>query len=799
MQTWRKCATPLLLGGVLLGGIAFPTTLPAQQVTYSPYIQPGDASGFGPKDQMVIAWQTDDTLPPSGEGYTVQYGTTPQFGHTVVPKSRVVDNYLAADPILSALFIPTAYGAHLNYYAVLPNLDYDTTYYYAVTGPGLPQGGFAASFHTRKQGSIFSFEVSGDQGFWPAIPNTDPAQLADFEARVARVMYHVQELVFPNQPSLPAPDFALNTGDNIYNAGSDSNYRDFLMREWNNTADTNDLGVPFIRHIPVYVVVGNHDIGGNGATANLLADDPPTLPGLSGPGLFGGGVSGGDALAHFNNYYLPLNGPEGVDIQSVYTGDNRTASGVAFKYKGTIYTAPDALEALRASTTVDTGQGQKRQIDHMSNFSFDYGNAHFVFLDANPHLFAGLIPNGTAGQAAPTFPFPDYPSVLRNWLLRDLDGSDQTWKIVVFHQAPFSSGNNTITNVQMRRVTKLLEDHGVNLVFNGHEHGYQRTRPLRALSRVTEPPMRPALPAVAIDTAFDGVMNTIPDGVIYLVEGAGGNRDNDDDLPPPRGTGLSVNQDESATGTTTLASGLTFPNGPASWLDTNLTNAIMSPFIPGAGSGPKITVKFKTQVFSFADVVVNDNTLTLYQISEPLSSTASGGFGTDIVGAPLNDPLPDTIFEPPNYTPVATAGAEGTPALLDKIAVTKPSVAGSVTATLAAPPAAVVGGALVMTLTVRNNAAFALNGAQIVLTLPAGIVYVGALGGTAMQHGQNVVLTLGRLAPGGTRYVQIQGKVQSPAGGSALTLQATLRSGTALPISSNTATTRLVTLPPPRR
>ena len=66
-----------------------------------------------------------------------------------------------------------------------------------------------------------------------------------------------------------------------------------------------------------------------------------------------------------------------------------------------------------------------------------------------------------------------------------------------------------------------------------------------------------------------------------------------------------------------------FPNGPASWLDTNLTSAAFSPVLPGAGSGPKITAKFKSKVFSFADVVVGDNKLSLYQITEPLTSSSS--------------------------------------------------------------------------------------------------------------------------------------------------------------------------------
>ena len=89
------------------------------------------------------------------------------------------------------------------------------------------------------------------------------------------------------------------------------------------------------------------------------------------------------------------------------------------------------------------------------------------------------------------------------------------WKIVVFHHPAFSSSNSTVRNFQMRRVAKLLEDHGVNLVFNGHAHNYQRTHPLRALERVAEAPTTAGEAAVAIDTAFDGHRDTVPDGVLY--------------------------------------------------------------------------------------------------------------------------------------------------------------------------------------------------------------------------------------------------------------------------------------------
>jgi len=767
--------------------------LSALEVTYQPYIQPGDSGPFGPADQMLVAWQTDESM-PNPAAYVVRYGSDPDLKHAVEihPAGRIVDNYLTADPVFASLSIPTAYGAHTDYYAVLTGLHYDTRYYYSVSGPGLPAAGFTASFSTRTRQDHYSFQIQGDEGYYPGIPKvhpTDSSLVADYETRIIHTMFDVDRLSFSGLPKLPKPQFALNTGDNVYIAGGDSNYRDVWMGTWNNNIDSNETGAPFVRSIPYYIVNGNHDVGSTGATANLLADNPPTTPGVSGPGPFGGGLSGGDALAYFNNYYFPLNGPTGVDIQNRFTGDLSTPANLYFQYKafngGNPASSPLAVEALRASTTVNSGQGAKRQIDHMSNYSFDYGNAHFVFLDANPHLFDNLLPGDATYQSAPGFPFPSYPSVLRDWLIHDLDTSNQTWKIVVYHQPAFSSGNATLRNDQMRAVAKLLEDHGVNMVFNGHEHNYQRDLPIRTLPGAVQAPISPGPAAVAIDTGFDGIHNTVPDGVLYFVEGGGGNRDFDDGLGNPRGSSATtIDQEDSASGQSVVISGHTYPNGPASWLDTNLTNSAMTAFFPTAGSGPKITARFKGKVFSFADIVVDGNQLNLYQISEPLSDSSSATsanpfpFGTDLNGNRLNDPIPDTVFDPVTMT-VISAPASGTPALLDKITVTKPEVEDRLQTELSVPHKIVPGTPFAVTLTLSNHGSFGLNGTQAVFTLPDNVQFVSATGGNVTSAGSTAVVTVGRLAVGDTATVQLS-LVSSKPG--SVHIKGQVRSGTARPV-----------------
>jgi hypothetical protein len=784
MPIWKKRTFAVMVAAAF-AAMDSPPSL-ALEVTYQPYIQPGDASNFAPHDLKVIAWQTDEPI-PNPASYVVEYGKSPKYGTAATAKGRIVDDYLSADPSLPKP--PAASGAHVNYYTVLKGLNYDTTYYYRVAGPGLPAGGFVASFHTRKQNGRFSFEVMGDEGFFPALPNSNPARRVNYEARIVHEMYEVHNLSIPGVPQLPKPDLALNTGDNVYFDGAEGSYRDFWMPVWNNNVSSNETGAPFIRHIPYYIVAGNHDLGSTGISANLL--------GTANAGRFSGGTGGGDALQYFNNYYFPLNGPLGVDLQNIFNGDSSTPTGFYFKYNGVTYNSPAAIEAFRASTSVDTGKGSKRQIDSMGNYSFDQGNAHFVFLDGNPHLFDALLSYAPTYQNAP-MSFPEYPIILRQWLIKDLDSTKQTWKIVVFHHPSFSSGNLTVRNSQMRRIAKLLEDHGVNVVFNGHEHNYQRTYPLRALASVADAPTTGGAPAVAIDHSFNGTSNTVPDGVIYLVEGAGGEGGHDNALEATRGSGKGVDQDDAATGSYTYGAGLTFPNGPASWLDDHLTGAEMSPFMPNAGQGPKITARFKAKVFSFADVVINHNKMSLYQMSEPLLATSSATpanpapFGTDVNGVPLNDPIPDTLIDPATGQ-IVSGPAEGTSALLDTFTVTKPEVEGTLKAELSAPHTVTPGTVLSYTLSVSNRTGYALNGTQAVVTLPKGASFTGTLGDAVTQNGKEVVVTIGRLEPEEIRSIQVEVKVPAVNDDDAVLIaSAKIRSATAMPVDSNDVRTRVL-------
>ena len=94
-------------------------------------------------------------------------------------------------------------------------------------------------------------------------------------------------------------------------------------------------------------------------------------------------------------------------------------------------------------------------------YSFDYGNIHFISLDAF---------NTLTGLGSP----------MLIWLTNDLATTTQPWIIAYWHAPVYcTSGYDSDTLVQslaMRQnVAPLLESYGVDLVLNGHSHSLQRT------------------------------------------------------------------------------------------------------------------------------------------------------------------------------------------------------------------------------------------------------------------------------------------------------------------------------------
>ena len=112
---------------------------------------------------------------------------------------------------------------------------------------------------------------------------------------------------------------------------------------------------------------------------------------------------------------------------------------------------------------------------YLNNFILpgDYwsGTGRYYAFEAGPALFVSLddftSPTGTGSRQLA-------------WLEKTLASSRQPWKFVIIHNGPFSSGSRHGGDPGVQRsMTPVFERYGVDIVFSGHDHDYERSRPLR--------------------------------------------------------------------------------------------------------------------------------------------------------------------------------------------------------------------------------------------------------------------------------------------------------------------------------
>lgn len=103
--------------------------------------------------------------------------------------------------------------------------------------------------------------------------------------------------------------------------------------------------------------------------------------------------------------------------------------------------------------------------DRNRYYSFDWGNVHFSIIDSTDSLEDAVNANGP----------------MLRWLDTDLRSTRQFWRVAIVHFPPYATGRNRQTTsvaLVRRYVVPILEKYGVQVVFSGDEHSYQRSRPI---------------------------------------------------------------------------------------------------------------------------------------------------------------------------------------------------------------------------------------------------------------------------------------------------------------------------------
>lgn len=89
------------------------------------------------------------------------------------------------------------------------------------------------------------------------------------------------------------------------------------------------------------------------------------------------------------------------------------------------------------------------------NYSFDYGNAHFLVLGINA------------------------PQVVEGWAYNDLQSSDKIWKLGAYHFPIYPVMPEGQNNDAYPWLRKPIEEGRLDILFAGHEHSFARTFPAR--------------------------------------------------------------------------------------------------------------------------------------------------------------------------------------------------------------------------------------------------------------------------------------------------------------------------------
>ncbi|QQR89321.1 MAG: metallophosphoesterase family protein [Myxococcales bacterium] len=200
--------------------------------------------------------------------------------------------------------------------------------------------------------------------------------------------------------------------------------------------------------------------------------------------MIGDSGQAGSGQRAVRDHYLQYTGEQGTDVW-IMLGDNAYSNGTDQDFQDAVFdpSGTDGYAELLRQQVVwptignheHTGNSNAPYFDIFTlptqgeaggvpsgterHYAFDYGDIHFVVLDSDTE---------------------SNDSDALSLLEIDLQANDKTWLIAYWHHPPYSNGahktddEGAMTSMRENFVP-LLESYGVDLVFTGHSHSYERS------------------------------------------------------------------------------------------------------------------------------------------------------------------------------------------------------------------------------------------------------------------------------------------------------------------------------------
>ena len=317
-------------------------------------------------------------------------------------------------------------GGHLE--AKLKWLRPDSKYFYVLGDPGPGAVDPGQRFRTAPKGNRTPRD--GNTRLWLLGDSGTETEQSPFTGEFTHPGEAEQVkqgfLTYNSGPHKEEVDLLVLLGDNAYLEGTDEQWQGAFF----------DIYPQIMNKAAVWPTIGNHEMGG-------ACFDLSTFIGLP-PGSFFTFLGG---TTDFSDPNLFVGGPADCSTGEPVPGSD--GSG------------PPYLDIFSLPTSAEMGGAPSGTEQY---YSTNYGNIHLVSLDSQ-------LSNGDDDQRL----------AMRDWLIADLSRNRRDWTVVIFHHPPYSKGENHDSDFEQREIdmrevfTPVFEDYGVDVVYGGHAHSYERS------------------------------------------------------------------------------------------------------------------------------------------------------------------------------------------------------------------------------------------------------------------------------------------------------------------------------------